>query len=205
MGKDDTMKTRTLLAAVVCSMAAGWLMQPVLAGWDKGDGQAALDPAETADLLFMREEEKLAHDVYVTLHAEWGVRAFDNISRSEQSHTDAVLGLLQKYGVANPALGFGEFADAGLQELFDTLVASGLVSKLDALMVGALIEEVDLEDIVAAMERTAKTDILTVYGNLLAGSENHLNAFVRNIEAITGAPYVAQHLPQEKVDGILGR
>jgi len=58
---------------------------------------------------------------------------------------------------------------------------------------------------VLAMERTDKADILAVYGNLLAGSETHMNAFVRNIEAITGETYVAQWISQEEVDVILGR
>ena len=118
---------------------------------------------------------------------------------------DALLGLLDKYGLEDPILGFGKFADEELQELYDDLVATGLQSKLEALMVGALIEEVDIEDIVLAMKRTNKTDILNIYGNLVAGSENHLNAFVRNIEAITGKTYIAQHISQKEVDAILGR
>jgi hypothetical protein len=46
-------------------------------------------PEEAASLQFMREEEKLAHDVYVTLYEQWGLRVFNNISRSEQQHTEA--------------------------------------------------------------------------------------------------------------------
>ena len=68
-----------------------------------------------------------------------------------------------------------------------------------------MIEEVDIEDIVLAMDRTDKADILSVYGSLVAGSENHLNAFVQNIEAITGETYVSQYISQEEVDAILGR
>ena len=201
------MNKRTLLSIIVVGIATGWMLEPAFAG--KGKGKPAPVPvftdAEAADLLFMREEEKLARDVYITMYAEWGTRVFDTISQSEQAHMDAILGLLDKYGLADPALGFGQFADLELQELFNTLIATGLQSELDALMVGALIEEVDMEDLVAAMERTSKIDILTVYGNLLDGSKNHLNAFVRNIEAITGEPYVAQYLSQAEVDEILGR
>ena len=40
-----------------------------------------VSPAEAASLQFMREEEKLAHDVYVTLYEQWGLRVFNNISR----------------------------------------------------------------------------------------------------------------------------
>lgn len=203
------MKTGMLLGIIGCSLVAGWFAYPVGAARNRGEGtppQApVLSQAEIDDLMFMREEEKLAHDVYVTLYGAWGQRVFDNISQAEQSHTDAVLGLLQTYGIDDPALDFGIFANADLQALYDTLIAQGSESMLASLYVGALIEEVDMEDIVAAMERTDKADILTVYGNLLAGSENHLNAFVRNIEGITGETYVAQYLTQEEVDAILGR
>jgi len=203
------MKKQVLLSVVLCAVATGWVMQPVLAGKGKGGGKPAPEPilsqAEANDLLFMREEEKLARDVYITLYGAWGARVFDNISSSEQNHMDAILGLIDKYDLSDPALGFGEFANAELQELYDSLLAAGAASLLDALMVGALIEEVDMEDIVLAMERTDESDILTVYGNLLAGSENHLRAFVRNIESITGESYVAQWISQEEVDAILGR
>jgi len=187
----------------------GWMLEPAMAKKGKGGGKPApvpvLTDVEAADLLFMREEEKLARDVYITMYSKWGVRVFDNISQSEQTHMDKILGLLDKYGLEDPALGFGKFADVELQELFDMLIVDGLQSELDALMVGALIEEVDMEDIVVAMERTDEADILTVYGNLLAGSENHLNSFVKNIEAITGETYVAQWISQEEVDAILDR
>lgn len=203
------MKKSILLGLIGCSVITGWFIQPAVAAGRKGGGKPqptpVLSQAEIDDLLFMREEEKLAHDVYVTLYDEWSRTVFDNISQSEQSHTDAVLGLLNTYGLTDPALEFGEFANAELQTLYDTMIAAGKESVLSALMVGALIEEVDMEDIVVAMERTDESDILTVYGNLLAGSENHLNAFVRNIEGITGELYVAQYLTQGEIDAILGR
>ena len=204
------MRRKTLLTLLVCGIATGWMLEPVMAAKKgKGGGKPApvpvLTKVEADDLLFMREEEKLARDVYITMYGEWGVRVFDNISQSEQTHMDSILGLLDKYGLEDPVLGFGKFADVELQELFDTLIVAGLSSELDALMVGALIEEVDMEDIVLAMGRTDESDILTVYGNLLAGSENHLSSFVKNIEAITGETYVAQWILQEEVDAILGR
>lgn len=203
------MNKRALLALTIAGLVAGTMLDPVLAGKGKGNGGGGSAPvltqAEIDDLLFMREEEKLARDVYMTFYAEYGRRVFDNISQSEQRHMDAVLGLIVKYGLQDPVLGFGEFTNQELQELFDSLVATGLQSELDALMVGALIEEVDMEDIVHAMERTNDADILRVYGNLLAGSENHLRAFAGNIEGITGEPYVAQWMSQEEIDAILGR
>jgi hypothetical protein len=196
---------------MLCGIATSLLLEPAFAGKGNGMGNnkptpvPVLSQQEADDLLFMREEEKLARDVYITLYAEWGNAVFDHISQSEQKHMDKILGLLNNYGLQDPALGFGSFADHELQELFDALVTTGLQSQLDALMVGALIEEVDMEDIVDAMARTDEADILNVYGNLLAGSENHLNAFVKNIEFITGEAYAAQWISQEEVDALLGR
>jgi hypothetical protein len=71
--------------------------------------------------------------------------------------------------------------------------------------VGALIEEVDIKDLIAAKKRTDKEDLLCVYQNLHAASERHLNAFVRNVEAISGETYTAQHISQKKVSRILDR
>jgi len=205
------MKRKQFIALLIVGLISGLTLQSAQAVKPRTRGKsaptpaAALTEAEASDLLFMREEEKLARDVYVILYAEWGVRAFNNISRSEQRHMDAVLGLLNKYGLTDPTLESGQFAEEELQDLFDTLKAKGLQSELDALRVGALIEEVDMEDIALAMQRTDKSDIISVYINLMKGSENHLNAFVKNIESITGEPYVAQWISQEDVDAILGR
>jgi hypothetical protein len=63
----------------------------------------ALSAAETSALIYVREEEKLAHDVYVTLYTQWGLPVFQNISRSEQTHTDAIKDLLDRYGLPDPA------------------------------------------------------------------------------------------------------
>ena len=204
------MSRRTLIALIMCGVVMGWMQDSAMARKGKGGGKPApvpvLSKAEASDLQFMREEEKLARDVYVAMYDEYGLRVFSNIPKAEQRHMDAILRLLNTYGLEDPAMdSSGKFSNAELQGLFDTLVATGRQSKLDALMVGALIEEVDIEDLVVAMKNTDKADLLTVYGNLLAGSKNHLNAFVRNIEAITGETYVAQRISQEEVDAILGR
>jgi hypothetical protein len=45
-------------------------------------------------LIYMREEEKLARDVYIVLGDKWGLRIFQNIAKSEQIHTDMVKNLI---------------------------------------------------------------------------------------------------------------
>ena len=65
-----------------------------------------LGDQETADLLYMREEEKLAHDVYVFLYDLWGLPVFNNIAASESTHTASVLALLARYGISRPGRWF---------------------------------------------------------------------------------------------------
>jgi len=102
---------------------------PSMAGSMNKKGDVGfLSSEEEAGLLFMHEEEKLARDVYLVLFAEWGLRVFENIAESEQRHMDAVLYLLGKYGLDDPALDPGFFLNPDLQDLYDALVAKGLPS-----------------------------------------------------------------------------
>ena len=168
-----------------------------------GEEKLTLSQTEADTLTFMREEEKLARDVYLVMFAYWGTKTFSNIAVSEQNHMDAIKTLLDKYGLSDPASQeIGVFNDPSLQELYDQLESQGKDSELDALMVGALIEEIDIEDLQTAIDQTDKLDLQRVYENLMSGSENHLRAFVSQIEHL-GESYEAQHLPQELVDGIL--
>jgi len=164
-----------------------------------------VSPEEAASLQFMREEEKLAHDVYVTLYEAWGLRVFDNISRSEQQHTDAVAYLLDRYDISDPVTGndLGEFSDAKLQALYDQLVAQGSKSMTDALKVGAAIEEIDILDLQKRLAGTDNAAIERVYTSLLAGSENHLRAFVGNLKAQAGQTYAPQYLSQAAYNAIV--
>lgn len=165
---------------------------------------AELDAAEAAGLTFMREEEKLARDVYQYFYPLWNLTLFDNISLSEQEHFEAIGGLLDRYRLDDPALQDlpGVFQNAELQQLYDTLVEQGAATALAALQVGALIEETDMVDIQKAIAATDQPDVIQVYENLLRGSRNHLRAFVGAIEA-QGVTYTAQVLPQEIVDAII--
>jgi hypothetical protein len=165
----------------------------------------ALSDEEKADLTFMREEEKLARDTYLTLYEIWDLTIFSNIASAEQMHMDAMLALLKKYDLPDPAAHtrIGEFTNAELQSLYNTLIEKGKLSSLDALKVGGIIEEKDMRDIKAAIERSQKDDIDATYESLLCGSRNHLRGFAQNIEAVTSMSYVAQVISQAEVDQIL--
>ena len=136
-----------------------------------------LSAEEAADLLFMREEEKLARDVYNQMFTLWGTQNFQNIASSEQQHMDQIKLLMDRYTLTDPALGAGQFTDANLQALYNQLIAQGSVSQVEALKVGALIEQTDIADLQARLAKTDNADIQLVYNNLMNGSYNHLTAF----------------------------
>ena len=144
--------------------------------------EITLSQAEVDTLMYMREEEKMARDLYISFNELYGttVRVFGNISRSEQKHMDAVKGLLDAYGLEDPVKSdkVGMFTNPVLDGQFKTLLAQGNTLK-GALEVGILVEEQDLEDLAAAMNETDEPCIDRVYSNLLRGSTNHLAAFSR--------------------------
>ena len=147
----------------------------------------SLSQEEIDGLLFMREEEKVARDSYITLGGSWGLVIFDNISSSEQRHMDALKKLLDKYEIPDPVIpGVGEFTDQELQKLYNGLMEWGLQSVMYGLYVGAAIEETDILDIQHEIEHAKHEDIISTYESLMCGSRNHLRGFVRNIEANGG-------------------
>ncbi len=159
---------------------------------------------EKEALLKMREEEKLAHDVYRVLYERWGHRIFDNISHAEQRHMDTVKILLTKYGIADPVIddNIGVFTNPELLKLYNQLIEKGNRSLSDALYVGATIEDVDIFDIQNYQLKVDNMDILFVFGNLKKGSENHMRAFVRQLKSYN-MEYKAQFITPEELEAIL--
>ena len=144
-----------------------------------GGTTSTLSAAETENLVFMREEEKLARDVYRTLFNKWNMSIFNNISGSEQTHMDTLAGMLATYGVADPVTSdaTGSFNNPVLASLYDQLVARGMTSSAEAIQVGIFIEETDIADLQKAIAVTTHDDLNRAYNNLLQGSYNHLQAF----------------------------
>jgi hypothetical protein len=163
-----------------------------------------LSSEESANLTLMREEEKLARDVYRTMYMEHGLRIFANIAGSEQRHMDAVKSLIDRYGLPDPVETdeVGVFTDPRLQSLYHDLVASGRESLAAALHVGAAIEDLDIYDLETALAANDNADIAMVFGNLLAGSRNHLRAFVGQLERM-GESFEPEYLDPGAVEEIL--
>jgi hypothetical protein len=189
-----------LLAALVLSLA-GFVFVPPVAAQAAGE---PLSDAEIQGILYMREEEKLARDVYSALYETWELPVFQNIARSEQTHMDAIETLIARYGLTDPitGAGVGEFTDAALQDLYDELVARGSVSLTEALAVGALIEDLDIVDLQERLADVTHADVARVYENLIKGSENHLRAFVRTLGQY-GETYAPEYLDPAAFDAIV--
>jgi hypothetical protein len=139
---------------------------------------APLSDAEIATLKWMREEEKLARDIYVAMSTKYPQNIFKNIAASEQKHFDAIGEKLVLYGIEDPALDApGFFSVQELQDMYDALLAKGWISYADALEVGVAIEKEDIADLAAAIAGTTSRPLATTYQQLLNSSENHLRSF----------------------------
>ena len=164
---------------------------------------ATLSQQEIEDLTFLREEEKLARDVYLFSFDKYGEAIFNNISQSEQQHMDQVLLLLNTYQLSDPAsTERGVFTNQVLQGLYNDLTAQSNISLVEALKVGATIEDLDINDIDDFESRTNKSDILNTYDKLNCGSRNHLRSYVSQL-AVNGSSYVPQFISLDKFNEII--
>jgi len=162
-----------------------------------------LTDSELASLLKMKEEEKLARDVYSALAQKWGSQVFTNISAAENNHLNVIVLLLANYGSTETSIGeAGIFAHAAVQTLYDDLVAKASVSLEEAYKTGALIEEMDIKDLTIALSGTTNENVVLVFENLLKGSRNHLRAFNRQLTTL-GIVYAPIYITQTDYDLIV--
>lgn len=164
-----------------------------------------LSATETQGLLAMREEEQLAHAVYIASAQRWpALPIFANIAQSETTHTTAVKTLLDRYALPDPLAGVaaGSFPTPAFQALYAQLTATSATSLVDALKVGVLIEEMDIADLAAHLATVDNADITLVYQNLMRGSRNHLRAYMGTLLA-NGGSYTPVYLSQAEFDAIV--
>ena len=161
-----------------------------------------LSASAATELLKMREEEKLARDVYAALGDKWGAQVF-NITNAEQKHMNAMKKMLDRFGMEDPITtdARGVYSTQAFTDLYNKLIEAGSESLLDALKVGAKIEELDLSDLRVAGEQVSDPILTKVYANLERATRNHLRAFAKQIQA-NGGTYEAEFLTQEEFDSI---
>lgn len=158
---------------------------------------------EIADLQFLREEEKLARDVYLYAFDKYNFELFQKIAGSEQVHIDEVKILLDKYELEDPAsIDKGVFLDTTLQNLYNQLIAMTDTSFLGGLTAGMIIEDMDMSDIEDFEANTAITEILDVYAFLKCTSKNHMRYFYVDLTN-NGGTYSPQFISQQEYDDIV--
>lgn len=177
--------------AGVASAAGAWDKNGASMQGERGrsarpDGRGAttatsLSVEMAEQIVFMREEEKLARDVYTFLFEKWGAEEFKNIANSESRHMTRVEVLIDRYGLEDPVTTDvpGEFKNQDLQAVYDSMIAQGSRSLEEAYRVGVAIEELDIADLKAALAEATPRDVGRVFQNLVRGSERHLAAFTR--------------------------
>jgi hypothetical protein len=164
---------------------------------------SVLNHTELTSLIKMKEEEKLARDVYSALYQKWGSQVFSRISFAENNHFNAIINLLKYYGEADTVVGeTGMFVDAEVQTLYNDLLTQGSVSVEEAYKIGALIEEIDIKDLSDAIAAASNANIKMVYENLERGSRNHLRSFYNQLTNL-GVIYSPSYLTQAEYDQIV--
>jgi hypothetical protein len=160
--------------------------------------------AETTLLTYMRQEEKLALDVYNTLGKTYAIRIFQNIGNAETKHSEFVRQLLIEFKLPDPNVGLtpGKFKNQELQKFHDELITKGKKSLNDALLVGATIEDRDIFDLDKSITETKNQKILNVLNELKRGSENHMRAFYRQLKN-RGVTYTPQYIKPDQLDKII--
>lgn len=163
-----------------------------------------INTQEADGIVLMREEEKLARDVYNELYEIWNLNIFRNIAKSEQTHMDRVKTLIEYSNITDPvSIDIpGKFTSPELQKLYDDLIKKGSSSVLDAIIIGLTIEDLDIYDLEHLLEQTDDEEIISVYTNLRDASINHINSFNRQLEKYRGT-YTAQFITDDYLKEIL--
>lgn len=159
---------------------------------------------EEAGILQMREEEKLARDVYREAYDTWNINVFNNISGSEQKHMTAMWALIEKYDLVDPVQNDarGIFTSPLMNQLWSDLQPRVTSHADSALFMGSFIEELDIVDLRNLSAASDNLDIQLIYANLERGSRNHLRGFHEQ-QQMRGLTYTPQFLTQAEYDSIV--
>jgi len=203
-----------LFAFASCSKNSDGVDEAIVATTDEKSAEVAalcgtcnftstLTEAEVASLMEMREEEKLAREVYLAMNVKYNYRTFANIAKSENAHTSAVLYIMKGFGLTDPSpVTATEFSNPLFTDLYAQLTEKGSVSLVEALKVGAFIEEYDIADLQRHLAEIQNATIARVYGNLLRGSKFHLKAFTNALK-VQGATYTPTVISEEEYQDII--
>jgi len=163
----------------------------------------SLSNQEIENLQFLKEEEKLARDVYLFSYDLYTQNIFKNIANSEQSHMNSVSVLIEKYNIQDLSLDErGKFSNSELQKLYDDLTSLATKSIEDALIVGATIEDLDINDLNNFVSNSDHQDMVEMYELLNCGSRNHMRSFTNSLTNL-GLDYDPQFISLDEYISII--
>jgi hypothetical protein len=164
-----------------------------------------LDEPELEAILYLREGEKLARELFLILDEQWGESTFALAATAEDTHTEALKALIDRYELWDPmsVTSGGEYVNEELYELHHKLAGQGRDSLVEALKVGVEIEEISILDLREYVAETDDADVQMVYENLLRASRNHLRVFSARLQE-EGETVDNSYLSQALFDEITG-
>ena len=162
--------TRTIIIVLLAALAASSVF-----------AAESLTNDQAEDILYLLEEEKMARDLYTALGEQWNLRVFANISSSEDRHMSRVADLADSYGLEYRILPPGEYVLPEIRDLYASLLDQGMASSRAALEVGRSVEILDIADLDSMIDLDPPGDVAAVLESLRRGSENHLQAFERQL------------------------
>jgi hypothetical protein len=166
------------------------------------DSTADLTADEIEFIFAVREDEKIARDLYISFFGKFGLKPFENIGKAEDNHIKATEKLFDYYEIDYPALsGNGKFENAIRQKLFDSLLLK-VNTELDAFKVMAVLEESNIVEYGAVIKTVVNPNIKMVIENLAKASANHFKAAIRQITAL-GGTYTPEFLTQEQYRAVI--
>lgn len=166
------------------------------------DSTADLTADEIEFIFAVREDEKVARDLYFSFFQKFGLKPFENIGKAEDNHIKATEKLFDYYEIDYPALSAnGKFEDAIRQKLYDSLLLKG-TPELEAFKVMAFLEESNIVEYGEVLKTIVNPNIKIVIENLAKASANHFKAAIRQITAL-GGTYAPALMTQEQYRAVI--
>lgn len=165
-----------------------------------------LTDAEINSIMSLREEEKVAYDVYTFMFEKYESKVFKNIAENEKDHMDKIKELIIQFNLNDPLSGIsdqkGVFNNKKMQALYDEMIMAGNYGLLDALRAAARFEETDIIDLRNDLSAASDQTVVNTYINLESSSQDHLRALVKVIKE-EGISYKPSYLSKEDFDKIM--
>lgn len=164
-----------------------------------------LTDAEKNHVLWMREESKVARDLYTFLFNRWGIPVFKKKMVKEQVNMDRSLTIINKYGLTDPIVKDeqGIYSKENFRQMYVELAMRGNSSLPEALRAAAITEELDIMELEDALQNTiTNPDLKSIYNTMAVSSRNHLRAIIEQIQCM-GEIYGPQRLPEKRFYSIV--